>query len=266
MASLKFVLFLSVGLQGFALTSSAAGLQSVPDATRLTGDVCQDCTQIFELLEDLLSSKDLEKKMIDGFESLCDHLPAATARLCREEVEKMLPMAISFITGVVDPAEVCKIIGLCGSCDKQEKMLSYFVKEALQAAVTTENGQPATQCSFCIFLLKTLEDLLPKDRTEAVVIKLLEEICHIVPRTYRDQCEGVISTYGKMVLDAIMRYATPKAICSLIHLCKGQEAAALADPCTWTAYRCRDVNTALRCGTLFYCQRFAWRPLEDNML
>ncbi|AWP15196.1 putative prosaposin-like isoform 3 [Scophthalmus maximus] len=166
MASLKFVLFLSVGLQGFALTSSAAGLQSVPDATRLTGDVCQDCTQIFELLEDLLSSKDLEKKMIDGFESLCDHLPAATARLCREEVEKMLPMAISFITGVVDPAEVCKIIGLCGSCDKQEKMLSYFVKEALQAAVTTENGQPATQCSFCIFLLKTLEDLLPKDRTE----------------------------------------------------------------------------------------------------
>ncbi len=37
------------------------------------------------------------------------------------------------------PAEICKILGLCGSCDKQEKMLQYFVQEALQAAGTSEN-------------------------------------------------------------------------------------------------------------------------------
>lgn len=97
------------------------------------------------------------------------------------------------------PAEVCKILGLCSSCDK-EQMLSYFAHEALQAAVTSDNVsiwslerhtvgkkkkqknkkhcaellpfmclnqvKPSTECSFCTFLIKTLEGLLPKERTE----------------------------------------------------------------------------------------------------
>uniref|UniRef100_A0A3B5BL36 Saposin B-type domain-containing protein n=1 Tax=Stegastes partitus TaxID=144197 RepID=A0A3B5BL36_9TELE len=83
---------------------------------------------------------------------------------------------------------------------------------------------PATTCAFCIFLVKTLEDLLPKERTEGAVIKLLEEICHILPSTYRNQCEAVVDKFSKTVLDAILSYATPQTICALIHLCKGQEA------------------------------------------
>lgn len=87
------------------------------------------------------------------------------------------------------------MIGLCSSCGKRDKMLSYFVNAALQAAGASENvspiqreqhhvyeiffrvlhslcrlcvcqATPQTQCSFCIFLVKTLEDLLPKERTE----------------------------------------------------------------------------------------------------
>lgn len=44
----------------------------------------------------------LQKKIIDGIEKLCEHLPGpvTTAKLCKEEVEKMLPVAINFITGV----------------------------------------------------------------------------------------------------------------------------------------------------------------------
>ncbi|XP_078126941.1 surfactant protein Ba [Sander vitreus] len=262
MASLKIALLLFVCLEGCALTSAlnVDGLQNVPDALRATGDVCQDCTQIFELLADLFSNADLQKKIMDGIENMCDHLPgpASTAKICKEEVEKMLPVAINFIAGVVKPAEVCKLMGLCGSW---EKMLRYFVKETLQVAVTTENVQPTTQCTFCIFLIKTLEDLLPKEKTEDALIQLLEEICHLLPSTYQDQCEAVIGKFSKTVLEAILSYATPQAICSLIQLCKGQEAPLL-DPCTLTTYRCRDMKTALRCGTVFYCQRYAWKPLN----
>ncbi|XP_060932892.1 prosaposin-like isoform X2 [Limanda limanda] len=268
MAALQFMLFLYIGLQSFALNAGA--LQPVPDATRATGDVCKDCTQMFELLEDLLSSADLQKKMIDGIETLCDHLPGppSMATLCRKEVEKMLPLAFTFITGLVKPAEVCKLIGLCGSsCDRQEKMLGYFAEQALQAAVTSQKGRAKSACSFCLFLLKTLEDLLPKERTEAEVVKLLEEICHILPSAYHDECEAFIDRFGKTVLDAITRFATPRTICSLLHQCEWQDAAgAVSDPCTVTTYRCRDVSTALRCGTLFYCQRFAWKPLDSNAL
>lgn len=36
-----------------------------------------------------------------GIESLCDHLPGQAGKLCKDEVEKMLPMAINFMTAVV---------------------------------------------------------------------------------------------------------------------------------------------------------------------
>uniref|UniRef100_A0A3Q3K675 Saposin B-type domain-containing protein n=1 Tax=Monopterus albus TaxID=43700 RepID=A0A3Q3K675_MONAL len=56
---------------------------------------------------------------------------------------------------------------------------------------------PTTQCSFCIFLVKTFEDMLPKERTE--------EICHILPSSYQDQCEEVVGKFTKTVLEAILR-------------------------------------------------------------
>ncbi|KAM6976367.1 surfactant protein Ba [Tautogolabrus adspersus] len=266
MASLKIALFLFICLEGFALTSAfhgRDGLQDVPPAMTANGDICKDCTQIFELLADLFSNADLQKKIMDAIDNMCDHLPGppGTAKLCKDEVQKILPVAINFITAVVKPAEVCKIIGLCGSSYKQG-MISYF-KEAFQAPVTGENVKPSKQCSFCIFLLKTFEDMLPKQRTEDAVIKLLEEICHILPTVYRDQCETVVSKFTKTVLDAILSYATPQAICALIHMCDGQEASVV-DPCTLTTYRCKDIKTALQCGTVFYCQKFAWKPLNSD--
>ncbi|XP_061590229.1 prosaposin [Cololabis saira] len=266
MALLTLALILSISLQGCALTETfdIRGLQSAQEALN-TGDVCKDCTQIFELLIDLLSNTDLEKKIMDDIDSLCAHLPGPAAKVCKEEVDKMIPVAISFMTGVAKPAEICKIIGLCNSCGNHEKMLSYFIKEALQAAVTVDNGLPTKQCAFCIFLFKTLEDLLPKERTEGAVIKLVEEICHLLPSSYRAQCDAVVDKVGKTVLDAILGYATPQAICALIHMCKGQEALVV-DPCTLTTYRCRDMKTAVTCGTLFYCRKFAWKSVNYNTI
>lgn len=40
---------------------------------------------------------------MDGIEKICDHLPGppTTAKLCKEEVEKMLPVAINFMANIV---------------------------------------------------------------------------------------------------------------------------------------------------------------------
>lgn len=263
MALLTLALLLSIALQGCAFTYSSDGLESSPEDLK-NGDVCQDCTKIFELLVDMLSNADLQKKIMNDIESVCALLPGPTANLCKQEVEKMFPLAINFVTAILKPAEVCKLLGLCSSCDK-EQMLSYFANEAIQAAVRSDNVKPSTECAFCTFLIKTLESLLPKERTESAVIKLLEEICHILPSSYRNQCETVIDKVTRTVLDAILEHATPEAICHLMHFCKGEESL-LVDPCTLTTYRCRDIKTAVRCGTLFYCQKFAWKPLKYNTI
>ncbi|XP_054613478.1 prosaposin [Dunckerocampus dactyliophorus] len=264
MISITFALFFFTALQGFALTFNSDGLLDAPDAVMEGESPCDDCTKILNLLVDLLSNADLQKKITEGLGNLCDHLPgkASMIEFCKEEVDKILPVAISFLTVVAKPQDICRIIGLCSSNDKQE-MLSYSVNEALQAAMTGDNGKPTSPCAFCIFFVKTLDDLLPKERTEEAVVKLMEDICHILPASYRSQCEVFIGRFSKTVMDAILSYATPRAICTLIHLCQNQEGP-LIDPCTLTTYRCRDLQTSLKCGTLFYCQKFAWKPLSYN--
>ncbi|KAF6725892.1 Prosaposin [Oryzias melastigma] len=258
MAALAFLLL--VGLQSCALTASfdINGLQSSPDALK-TGDVCQDCTKIFELLEDMLSSSDLQKKIMAGIDHVCSLLPGPAASLCKEEVDKMLPLAITFFTGVAKPGEICKLLGLCNSCPKSEKMLTYD----LQAIPQSDNSGP--QCSFCLFFVKTLEEMVPQQRTEEAVTKLLEKICHVLPPSYRSQCQAIVDKFSKTVMDAFIHYATPETICALLHMCKHEEAPVF-DPCTLTLYSCRDTKTALKCGTLFYCQKFAWKSLNYNTL
>uniref|UniRef100_A0A3P9P1F4 Surfactant protein B n=1 Tax=Poecilia reticulata TaxID=8081 RepID=A0A3P9P1F4_POERE len=255
MAKLILPLVLLVALQGSDVTATydSNHLQSLPGEN---GDVCQDCTQIFALIVDMLTNADLQKKIMGGIDALCAHLPGPAAKLCKDEVDKMLPLAITFVTGVAKPSEVCKMIGLCGSEEERERMLSYFANEVLQAALKSDHGEPATTCSFCIFFFKTLEELLPKERTEGAVIKLLEEICHILPSTYRDQCEVIISKYSKTVLDAILGYATPQVICNLIHLCRGQEVVVgqLALFCLFFSSLNLQVSGSL------HCCRFKSRP------
>lgn len=60
---------------------------------------------------------------------------------------------------------------------------------------------------------------------QGALIDLLEDICNILPPSYHSQCQALVGKIGKTVLDAILSYATPKAICSLLHMCKGEEAS-----------------------------------------
>ncbi|XP_061148761.1 prosaposin isoform X3 [Syngnathus typhle] len=209
---------------------------------------CEDCTKIMNLLIDLLSNTELQKRITHGIGKLCDHLPgkASMAVFCKEEVDKILPVAISLITVVAKPGDICKLMGLCGS-NEQQKTFDYMVDKVLQFAAMPVNEKPTSPCSFCIFFIKTIDDLLPKERTEEAVVKVMENVCHILPISYHDQCEVVIGKFSKTLMDALLGYATPKAICTLIRLCESQEGPSV-DPCTLETYRCRDLQTSLKCG------------------
>lgn len=38
---------------------------------------------------------------MEGIENLCSHLPGTPAKLCKAEVEKMFPVAVTFLTTVM---------------------------------------------------------------------------------------------------------------------------------------------------------------------
>ncbi|XP_051794579.1 prosaposin-like [Acanthochromis polyacanthus] len=222
MASFKTVLLLFVGLQAFALTSSVK-----PDDIRIdqdvlkkiqTGDVCQDCTEIFELLEDLLSNKHIQEKIVDFLVHVCADLPGSStlSKICEKQVKKMLPLAINMITAFIQPEEICETLKACHS-SKMYKPLSLYARTP-EADITTEHKFFLT-CTICQTIIRTVEGLLPKDRTEETVAEALKKACHILPFGIAEVCDEIVGKYFKQVVDLLLEHAAPRVICMAIDMC-----------------------------------------------
>lgn len=50
-------------------------------------------------------------------------------------------------------------------------------------------------------------------------MKLLEEVCDLMPQSYKDQCEDFVTKYGSEIVEFLLSSAAPHTICSLLHLC-----------------------------------------------
>ncbi|XP_010875802.2 prosaposin isoform X2 [Esox lucius] len=227
MASLKLVFIVLMAYQTTALARVviAEETQNAWDKVKI-GDSCQECTQIVELLEDLLSNTDVQTQIRSELEKLCDLMPGPAApKLCREMVDKYLPLAITFLTSMAKPAEVCSMLGLCNptTASQLTQMLTNHIQEDLKSSMTMRNVQFTPQCTFCVYLIKSLENMLPK----VAVIDLLGKVCVILPKSYRQQCENLIEKYGKILMDMLLTYATPEAICTLIQVCDRMDTPIL---------------------------------------
>lgn len=61
------------------------------------------------------------------------------------------------------------------------------------------------------------------------MVKLLEKICDHLPAHYKEQCDSILEKYGKQIIDLLLSSATPHVICTLLHLCLGQDTPALGN-------------------------------------
>lgn len=80
----------------------------------------------------------------------------------------------------------------------------------------TDNGQKNTTTLI-------LFSILHPGLMQEAVIKLLKDICLILPARYRSQCDALIGKFSKTVLDAILSFASPQVVCDIIHMCKEEE-------------------------------------------
>ncbi|XP_030211016.1 surfactant protein Ba isoform X2 [Gadus morhua] len=233
MAPLNVAVLLFLGIQSSALTTEFKMNGAPKHSKHLTGEVCEDCSEIFNLVVDILTNADIQRKMMDNLEVLCDYLPnpGRSGQICRQQVEQILPMAINFITNSV--------------------------------------GASSIQCTYCLVIMDALQKMFPKEKTEAAVVDVLLAGCGLLPASYTDKCEALVDSFVKTVLDTLLSHITPKTICSLVQLCSVQERAlnreAFVDPCTVQSFRCRDLRNAVRCGTVSFCQRFAWKSARKTL-
>ncbi|XP_056444495.1 prosaposin [Gadus chalcogrammus] len=287
MAPLNVAVLLFLGIQSSALTTEFKMNGAPKHSKHLTGEVCEDCSEIFNLVVDILTNADIQRKMMDNLEVLCDYLPnpGRSGQICRQQVEQILPIAINFITNSVQPEQVCSFLGLCGSHleDGHERKLIIDIQESVRAAIEALDlsdmpwagedskltGASSIQCTYCLVIMDALQKMFPKEKTEAAVVDIMLAGCGLLPASYTDKCEALVDSFVKTVLDTLLSHITPKTICSLVQLCSVQERAlnreAFVDPCTVQSFRCRDLRNAVRCGTVSFCQRFAWKSARKTL-
>ncbi|XP_053337082.1 surfactant protein Bb isoform X2 [Clarias gariepinus] len=214
----------------------------------VTKNTCSDCTKIMELFSDMLSHPDTQHLIQGTLDDFCQRLPIESVNDCMNFMEKYLPVFIQgFITFTAHKeGEICMVLGLCAvqSEHKTPELLNFGLQEAefiqLQPSTRTSHElQISPQCTFCLFLIKKLEDLLPKERTEESVVNLLEKICDHLPDHYKEQCNNFLEKYGKQIIDFLLTSATPHTICTLLHLCFGQDTPALVPSLPSDCKTCR---------------------------
>lgn len=54
---------------------------------------------------------------------------------------------------------------------------------------------------------------------QEALMKIMEEICDLLPKSYTEQCEDFVAKYGTAIVEFLLSSAAPHTICTLLHLC-----------------------------------------------
>lgn len=212
--------------------------------TSLTSDLCSECSKILELSIDMLSNNDTQESIFETLRFLCMRLPGSDARAsCVSQLQKYLPEVLQYLIKHLKPGEICEVLGLCA--DISQTRLHEHANSGSNvpgAQVDTKKDSEveiSPQCTFCIFLMKKLEDLVPKERTEDAVVKAMETVCDHLPGSYKDQCDEFVKKYGKEVVDFLLSSVAPHTICAFLHLCLFEETPKMEMPQPSDCQSCR---------------------------
>ncbi|XP_051520676.1 prosaposin-like [Myxocyprinus asiaticus] len=236
--------FAIVSLLVFTSTLSSGWARSVDlDLHRYTqqtssplqmNNMCSDCNRIVQLLREMLSNQDSQNLVEEALSKFCHELP--NMFWCTDGSNKYLHLAIQYLSELANHKEgdICSLLGLCSipTDRKATSVLSVGLNEsgflyANPLRGTSQEVRVNPICTFCLFLIKTLESMLPKERTEEVIVKLLEKICDYLPAQYKDMCDSFIETYGKKIIELLLSSAPPHTICTVLGLCVFPETPIL---------------------------------------
>ncbi|XP_029617783.1 prosaposin-like [Salmo trutta] len=200
-----------------------------------TSDICSDCSQIIELFTDMISNTDTQEWINNTLDDLCLRLPSGVAQShCISQVQMYLPQALQYLIGILKPGETCMVLGLCAVHSKRGAPTQFSptntdmdLSNAVLDSGTNPEVQVSPQCTFYIYLMKKLESILPTEKIEDAVVKLMGGVCGLLPASYKDQCNDFINKYGKKIVNFLLPSAAPYSICALLHLCMFQETPSM---------------------------------------
>ncbi|XP_068167765.1 surfactant protein Bb isoform X2 [Antennarius striatus] len=190
--------------------------------------MCVECSQIVQLSANMIFSRDAKETVYDGLHALCQRLPKDQASECDSQMNMYLPKILQQESGHLTPEETCMAFGLCAA-QKEEKPLGLPHQATSRAISSSTLGADNTQdlfnpaCTLCIFIMRKLESLLPTNMTEEALMKLMGEVCNLIPESYEKECDDFVAKYGTEIVEFLLSSAAPHTICMLLHVCLFKE-------------------------------------------
>ncbi|KAG8012009.1 Prosaposin [Nibea albiflora] len=173
---------------------SAAGLLLVI----LAVSAWPECSQIVQLSANMISSRDTKETMYETLHALCQVLPKEQASECDSQVKTYLPKVLQQTPGHLKPGDTCMVFGLCPA-RKEEELLRLPHLGTDKDTFTSAVGSTTD--------------------TRDALIKIMEEVCDLVPHSYKEQCDDFVAKYGTQIVEFLLSSAAPYTICTLLHLC-----------------------------------------------
>jgi saposin len=74
-------------------------------------------------------------------------------------------------------------------------------------------------CVICEYAVSYIETRLQQNQTEEAIIDTLEKVCTVAPAKFQQECQGIIENYGPLIIQLLLQFADPNAVCGIIKLC-----------------------------------------------
>ncbi|XP_077062937.1 surfactant protein Bb [Siphateles boraxobius] len=224
MQFVTFFLFTSTLSSGWARNVDLRLAETGTSSLSMMNNMCTDCNKIVQLMTEMLSNQDTQHLIENALDKFCSEHPVIP--LCLDGARTYVHLVIKYFSAfVTQNGDICSVLGLCAveseSKAPSELMVGLNEHGLLYAKPSRGTSQEVHNpiCTFCLLFIKTLESMLPKERTADMIEKLLEKICDHLPEHYKDKCDNFIEMYGKKLIELLLSSLSPHTICAALGLC-----------------------------------------------
>ncbi|PIK44812.1 hypothetical protein BSL78_18317 [Apostichopus japonicus] len=166
-------------------------------------DVCADCKNLFQDVQNFLSEPDVQKMILGKIELLCNDLGPFGPQ-CKTYVDQYGPLVFTFLLQYIDPDAICSNVGLCSADLPQSP-----------AKVN------ADMCADCKAFFTDVSTILNTPQVQQMILQEIESLCNDLGPSISPQCQQYVTEYGPLVINFVLQYLDPTSICGDIGFCTG---------------------------------------------
>ncbi|XP_069773805.1 prosaposin-like [Narcine bancroftii] len=228
--------------------------------------LCELCKQIFRIIERMIKQQRVKNCIKNIFIKVCSLISSNfITDQCDQYVDVYFNHLFQLIMHQLRPEVLCAFLSICKPeqpVDKQEALSNAIPQDEPSLThhlsspvfpVSQENHQEGVdnqmpQCALCLYVVSKLVNVIPEEKTEATIVKVLDEFCTHLPESFSERCTTFVDKYGKEIIELLLQKIGPNAVCMTLHLCFSKDIENSV-----ALYELRD---GVSCGT---CDNLAHR-------